>query len=406
MDDAAIGVPSAGPHDPPRPTSLMAGAFRPLWVLTFLAYGFDALLRAIVPIIALDQGGDAVLVGLLGTAFAIPSVIFRPIVGSLIDGWQHRLLLRSGALAIATLPLLLLIPGSIALLISRFLYGTGWAFFSVSNHAVLARLAPPGRRAEAAAGYLTAGAIGALILPGLGVALYTALGIVPPVLFVVALGLLGVMAVLRIHVATAPTAAGKAVREPLLTRFLEPSALAGTLMLVTAYSSWSIFTVFPSVYAQHVQAPVEVLIAYFPIWGLAQVISQPYAGRLGDRLGRARSMVLGSAVASAALLVALIPGFVTFTIAAVLYAVSQSLVMATISALTMERAPKHRLGSAMATYSVGYQVATGLSSLLWGAMIATLGFTWVFVVALGFQALTIGLIRVLLPPRSGTLAAA
>lgn len=67
MDDAAIGVLSAGPHDPPRPTSLMAGTF------------------------------------------AIPSVIFRPIVGSLIDGWQHRLLLRSGALAIATLPLLLVL---------------------------------------------------------------------------------------------------------------------------------------------------------------------------------------------------------------------------------------------------------------------------------------------------------
>jgi MFS family permease len=149
-----------------------------------------------------------------------------------------------------------------------------------------------------------------------------------------------------------------------------------------------------------VNAPIEVLIAYFPIWGLAQVVSQPFAGRLGDRLGRVRSMVLGCVVASAALLVALVPGIETFTIAAILYAFSQSLVMATISALTMERAPRHRLGSAMATYSVGYQVATGISSLLWGTMITTVGFTWVFIVALGFQLLTIGLARTLLSGRA------
>ena len=404
---AASGLPTT-----PRTDSLLARPFRPLWVLTFLAYGFDALLRAIVPIIALDRGGDAVLVGLLGTAFAIPSLVFRPIVGSLVDSWHHRLLLRSGIVAMATLPLLLLIPGSLPMLISRFVYGTGWAFFSVSNHAVLAKLAPPARRAQAAGGYLTAGAIGALILPGIGVALYTSSGLIPPIVFVVALGGAGILASLRIAVpaggAAGPSAAtpagdptAAAPRASIFIRFFEPAAIPGTVMLVTAYSSWSIFTVFPSVYAQHVGAPVEVLIAYFPIWGLAQVVSQPYAGRLGDQLGRGRSMVLGAVIAAAALAIALVPGFVTFTIAAVLYATSQSLVMATISALTMERAPKGRLGSAMATYSLGYQVATGLSSLLWGAMITGVGFESVFIVALVLQGLTIGLVRALLRPAPG-----
>ena len=136
---------------------------------------------------------------------------------------------------------------------------------------------------------------------------------------------------------------------------------------------------------------MEVLIAYFPIFGLAQVLFQPFVGRLGDRLGRARSMISGTAIAAVSLVVALAPGFAAFTIAAVIYAIAQSLVMATVSALTMERAPKHRLGSAMATYSVGFQVATGISSLAWGTMIASVGFGWVFAVALGLQLLTMAL---------------
>jgi predicted MFS family arabinose efflux permease len=56
----------------------------------------------------------------------------------------------------------------------------------------------------------------------------------------------------------------------------------------------------------------------------------------------------------------------------------------------------------MATYTMGYQVATGLSSLLWGALITSVGFSWVFVVAAAFQVLTIALCFVFIgPPRPG-----
>ena len=186
---------------PPRRTdSLLAAAFRPLWVLTFLVYGFDALLRAVVPVIALDRGGDAVFVGLLGAAFAIPSVIFRPVVGTLVDSWQHRRLHRAGTAGMALLPLLLLIPTTLPMLVARFLYGTAWAVFSVSNHAVLARLAPPHRRAQAAAGYLTAGAIGVTILSPLGIRLYADFGQLVPIVFVVGLGAAALLTALRLTI--------------------------------------------------------------------------------------------------------------------------------------------------------------------------------------------------------------
>jgi MFS family permease len=174
---------------------------------------------------------------------------------------------------------------------------------------------------------------------------------------------------------------------------------------VLSFSAWSLFTVFPSVYVQHLGVPVEVLVVYFPIFGLAQAISQPIFGRVADVLGRMRSIVLGAAMCLVGLLIAavpdaVLPGMLTFSVAAFFYALGQSFVNPTVSALVMERAPRHRLGSAMATYSIGYQFATGTSSILWGAIITTIGFSWLFIVAAGFQVLTILLGRRLLAPRA------
>ena len=245
-----------------------------------------------------------------------------------------------------------------------------------------------------------------------------------PIVFVVGLGAAALLTALRLTIprtsaqgsdpgGSAPqgsppaAAVASGQRAGLMARLIEPAALPGTAMLVLAYSGWSIFTVFPSVYALEAGEPVEALAPYFLVWGLFQVLPQPFAGRLGDHLGRAWSLVLGAAVAAASLLIALspavlsVPPFLAFTVAGALYATAQSLVMATISALTMERAPKGRLGSAMATYSLGYQVATGLTSLLWGWVITLAGFTSVFVIALALQGATVVLVWAFLGRRRG-----
>ena len=388
--------------------SLLTWSFKLILAISFLAFGMEAIVRAIVPLIVLERGGDAVTVGLVATAYSIPSLLFRPFVGSLIDTWRHRMLLRGGMLSSAIIPAFLLLPGIVTIAVVRFLAGIGWGFFSVSNHSLMAKLAPVHRRAEASGVFMSMPALGQLLLPGIAVALYTLTGgPAVPIVMAVVLGLGAWLVTLRVDVpAPAPTPAPAPGDEKvtLIQRLVEPSAVPATGLLVASFSSWSIFTVFPPVYAQHVGAPVEVLIIYFPIFGLAQTISQPFFGRFADRMGRMRSIIVGSVLGLAGLLVVLVPvsilpPMVTFSIGAFLYALSQSLVNPTISALVMERAPKHRMGSAMATYSIGYQFATGISSIAWGAIITGFGFTWMFVVAAGMQVLTMVLGRRILAPR-------
>jgi MFS family permease len=239
-------------------------------------------------------------------------------------------------------------------------------------------------------------ALAGLLGPTIGVAIYTASGEILAMVAAVALGVVGFVVATRIAVPESGSAAGAPragadARWRGLGGLVEPSALPWTLLLITSYSGYAIFAIFPPVYALHLGVPVEVLILYFPIFGLAQAMSSGVFGRLADRLGWRTSMVLGCLMAGTGLLVATIPSFAMFTVAAFIFSLSQSLVNTTISALTMERAPKNRLGSAMATYTMGYQVSTGLSSLLWGAVITSVGFVWVFLAAAALQVLTIAL---------------
>jgi MFS family permease len=79
------------------------------------------------------------------------------------------------------------------------------------------------------------------------------------------------------------------------------------------------------------------------------------------------------------------------TVGAGTFAVGVSLVSSATSALTIDRAPVGKLGAAMATYSLGYQLASGVGSLVWGALIAASGFLLGFGAAIALQALTLAL---------------
>lgn len=373
-------------------SALLSWPFRLILLQSFLAWGLEVISRAVVPLVVLDRGGDAVLVGLVATAYALPSLLFRPVVGSLVDGGRQAFLLRAGMLGTAAVTTLLLIPNTVVMIVTRFLVGTGWAFFTVSNQSAMARIAPPSRRAEASGLFMGMNSLAYLVLPGIAVAIYTTAGDAPAILFAVALGLAAFVVTTRLVVPQART--GSVEPTPggtvgLVRRFVEPSALAGTALLVITYSAYSVFTIFPPVYAQSLGVPAQILIAYFPIFGLSQAISIPVGGFVAERLGRSASITIGCIIAAAGMLIAVIPGFVSFSVAAVVYSISQGFVLPTLNAMIIERAPRNRLGSAIATYSVGFQFATATSSLLWGALITTVGFGPLFLVAALLQVLTI-----------------
>lgn len=400
MTGAVRDDPRPGPDDPLPPSAgLRTGPFLGVLALALVGFASDSILRAAVPLMVLDRGGDAVVVGLVAAVYALPSIVLRPWIGGLVDTWSHRLLLRLGSLALVVLPLLHLLPGLVTLAVARFINGTGWATFSVANHALMAKLAPADRRGEAAGYYMAMPALATLIAPGLAVALYTTSGEVATVLVASALGAVALILAWRMPI---PRSAGPVVPSdgrpsPERTwrdRIIEPATVPVTILLTAVMSANSLFIVFPPVYAIAVGAPIEVLAIYYPIYGLVMTVTQLLVGRISDQLGRATTIALGSFIAIGGLAVTVVAqGMAPFAIAASAYAVAVSIASPAISALAIDLAPPGRLGAAVATYTVGYQMATGLSGILWGVIIAAFGFPWPFVAAIGLQVVALALIR-------------
>jgi MFS family permease len=363
-------------------------------VLFMAGLGFTAesILRTVVPLMVLDRGGDAVWVGIAAAGAALPSVVFRPFIGGWIDTWRHDLLLRIGAAVTSLSTLLLLLPGLLTLAVMRFVQGSGWATFSVSNHSLMAKLAPTHRRGEASGYFMAMPALATLIGPAVGVTLYVGAGEPPPLALALGLGLAAVAAAFLVRIPAQAAVERPATSAESGGRVLERSAIPSTLMVTTFMAGHSLFIVFPPVYLASIGEPIEVLALYYPIYGLVMTVSQLLVGRASDRLGRAASIRLGCSLAIVGFASAiLLAGMAALVVAAIAYAMAISLVSPTLSALTIDRAPAGRLGAAMATYSLGYQLATGAFGVVWGVVIAFLGFPWPFAVAILLQVVTIAL---------------
>lgn len=363
-----------------------------------LSWTLEAMIQAALPLMILDRGGDAATVGLAVAAFAVPTILLRPILGNRIDregqAGIHRLgTALSGIVAVAYV----LVPVVVVPLV-RLGQGFGWAMTGTANNVLLARLAPATRRGEATGYFSVMWALGFVIGPPLALLLYQEAGFGAPFLAAAVFGGGAFLAASRLArmvpapvaaAATAPVAAGRP------GRLIERSALPSLAIVGALMTGQALFLGFAAVYARELGAPVHLLALHFPLYGVLLGAGQLLSGRLSDRFGRRPITVAGTLICATGFGVALLPfGWTSFTIGGLVFATGVSVVGPAVGAATMDRAPSGRLGAAMATYSLGYQLGSGLGGATWGFLIASVGLAGPFVVGLAFQlvGLTIALV--------------
>lgn len=409
MSDGRPGpavAPIAAAVDGPR-ASLYTRPFVALCAVMLLGFSSFNLINPVIPIVVIDMGGDAALAGVIVAVFSIPSVLLRPFFGRLVDEWSKRRVLSLGIGGLALSSLLYLIPGVVSMALVRLLHGTAWGAYNTAGNASLADIAPPGRRGEASGIYSLMPGISQMAMPALGLALLGAWGAPAPFLFAAALASAGMaIAVLGPSLAARPSdgtpRAGRArgVGSLLERRVVLPMTLEFLWM-----STNCLFFIFPPLWALSHDIPVEALALYYPALGVAMVGARVVIGPRLDRVARGWSVIAGAGLGSAALTVAVLAQDVALlTVGGVLYAIAGALTSPIHLAITMDRAMPGRIGAAMATYSLGYQLGLGVGSAAYGVVISTAGFPVPFVIAIGAMALMVGAIvgarADLLRPRS------
>ena len=390
-DDHAGFAGAVAAAQPAARASLFTTPFLAICAIGLLAFSSGFVIQPVLPILILERGGDATLVGIVIAAFSFPSVIMRPVMGRLVDEWSHRRVLGFGTGVIGLSGFGYLAPSLGVIFMVRVVHGMAWAAFNTAANATMAWLAPAARRGEASGLYNLTPGLAQMAMPAIGLLLLGAFGMTGPF---VASGLLGLAAFAVLTFGPLPKAQRAASSGGTRGLLERGAVLPMTLeFLFTAVSA--LFLVYPPVFAALHRIPVAELSMYYVVYGVVLVGVRLGAGRLIDRASRGAVIAGGAVVAIAALAVAAAAdSAASLTVAGALYAAAAAVTSPTAMAMAIDRAHPGRMGAAMATYSLGFQFAVGLGAATWGFLIDRIGYPGPYYVAIAVEACLVGLVAV------------
>jgi predicted MFS family arabinose efflux permease len=244
---------------------------------------------------------------------------------------------------------------------------------------MVARLSPAHRRGEASGYFQTGLMIASGMLPAaalwfLDLTNFTAVFLVASVS---ALAGSGLSLAIRLQKRAAPVRQA----ESLLASLVERGALLPSALLLLLNLSFPAAAAFVPLYAREIG--VENVALFFLIQGTANVVTQATLGRLSDRIGRSLTIAIGFFIAGTGLvLLSQASNFANLTAGGAIYAFGSSVANPALMAMVMDRAQPAKIGAAMATYSLSFQIGSAGGALAGGYLIRWSGFESMYLVVI------------------------
>jgi MFS family permease len=367
--------------------SIWTRAFALLCVAEFLGYAQHFILQPTFPLYITQLGGSPFHVGLVIASFGVASVMSRPILGYWADRWSITGVMILG-LCLQTLSIsLCFLPFVATLALANGLRGIGWSGMNTGGYTLLATSAPPSRRGEASGYFGGVQSSATILFPALALWIIESPRGGFHATFVVAMSLVllgaGAAVALAREIPRPPRKALAESAEPwwreILNVFDRHIVLAATLML-TLHVSLPCFSSFVVLYARELS--IEHFGWYFVTTGIISMLARPLLGRVSDRIGTGRSLVVAFALESAALLLMPFVGSLAgVMVGGALYFMGSAIGGARILALAIENAPADRRARAMASFSVAFPLSNGTGAMLSGLIVDLAGYRWMYFTA-------------------------
>lgn len=359
--------------------SLMTREFTLLCAATALGYAHNALLTPILPLFIKKQGGGASLVGLVTAAFSVTSFVFRPFIGRAVDNWSSRGVMLLGTLLLGFCSLGYLVYDAVLLFILRAIHGIGWAGYNTVSKVLVSATAPMERRGEAAGFYSMAQSVATALVPAIALWILALANFSGVFVISAAAGFLATVAALAMAIKQEEPASRS--NESFWNSLIERSVLMPSILEFLTKIIQPASAIFIPLYAVNRGIAVESLPYYYLGYGLVGIGARGILGKLSDRIGRHWTITCGTMLSVAALvLTSQARDIALLTLGGMLFGLGTAAFGPAIMALAIDRAPRERLGSAMATYSMAFQLAQGAGGLVGGMLIDTLGYQSMYLI--------------------------
>lgn len=326
--------------------------------MLFLFIAFYSLLPTLPQFIT-QIGGTESQVGLATGIFMLSAVIFRPVIGGLLDRVGRRPFIIWGLLLFAVAMYLYdWVGGIIVLLMLRILHGMSWAFSTTAMITAATDMIPAARRGEGMGWFSMAMTLAMAIGPMYG--LWVTENLSYHALFLLAVGLSAVSLLLTLG-AKMPFQPQKGTGKIML---FERSVLSITIAVFFLYIAYGGITAFIALFADSIGVNSGV---FFLAYAATLILIRPLAGKLADRHGESFVIVPSLVIAIAALLVlSLATGLAGVLVAAVLYGVGFGSAQPALQAATINLARLDRKGVANASLLTATDLGIGLGAIILG----------------------------------------
>jgi MFS family permease len=358
---------------------LMTREFMLLCAATALGYAHHALLTPILPLFIKKQGGTASLVGLVTAAFSVTSFVFRPFIGRAVDNWSSKGMMLLGTLVLGLCSLGYLVYDAVLLFIFRAIHGIGWAAYNTVSKVLVSATAPTERRGEAAGYYSMSQSVATALVPAIALWILSLANFSGVFVISAAAGFLATVAALAMTIKQEEQASRS--KERFWDSLIERSVLMPSILEFLTKITQPASAIFIPLYAVNRGIAVDSLPYYYLAYGLVGIGARGVLGRLSDRIGRYWTITCGTTMSVAALVLTSQASDIVFlALGGLLFGLATAAFAPSVMALAIDRAPRDRLGSAMATYSMAFQLAQGAGGLLGGLLIDTLGYQAMYLI--------------------------
>lgn len=334
--------------------------------------GFYLMLPTI-PLFIKEMGGTESQVGLAAGLFTLTAVVFRPLVGGLLDRYGRRPFMIWGLLFFIVSMYLYDWVGSIAMLLAlRMLHGASWALSTTAVSTAITDIIPVSRRGEGMGWFGMAMTVAMAIGPMLGVWVLGTGSFHSLFLLATALSAVAFLLALATRI---PFEAGAGGRKIVI---FEKSVLPVTATLFFLTVAYGGITTFLPLFSQAIRVNPGT---FFLVYAIALTLARPLAGKLSDRYGESYVIVPALVVTALSLVVlGFADGLAGVIVAAVLYGFGFGSAQPALQAANLRLAPAEKRGVASASYLTSFDLGIGLGSIALGWVSQYIGYHVVFLV--------------------------
>ncbi|WP_149587363.1 MFS transporter [Tabrizicola flagellatus] len=378
-----------------KAASLWRGLPAGIWALGFVSMLMDVsseMIHALLPVyLTVGLGASALAVGVIEGIAEATAAITKVFSGALSDriGRRKELAALGYGMAALTKPVFPLAPSLGWVVAARFIDRVGKGIRGAPRDALVADLAPEGRRGAAFGLRQSLDTFGAFLGPLMAIALMWAfandfrsvfwVAVIPAFL---ALGLI----LFAVKEPARPEGLRK-VRNPLARAELR--LLGGTYWAVVAVATVFTLARFSEAFLilRAEEVGLSLMLVPLVLVGMNAVyaVSAWPAGVLSDRMSRPVLLMAGLALLIAAdLVLALAPGFAGLALGIALWGLHMGLTQGLLSALVAEAVPAELRGTAFGMFNLVTGAALLLASVIAGALWQGLGSEATFLAGAGF----------------------